>query len=162
MKKIKNERFAGVLAHPTSFPGKYGIGSIGSTAYSFIDFLKSAGQSFWQVMPLGPTGYGDSPYAGFSAFAGNTNLICLDELKNCGLLSEKDLFNKHIFSDEVVDYGPVINFKNKMLDIAFCNFKKLKPEKLNSELLSTFPNNFDSLINSTISVCSSLTKSSCA
>jgi len=130
MKNKKINRFAGVLAHPTSFPGKYGIGSLGASAYSFVDFLKSSGQSFWQVMPLGPTGYGDSPYAGFSAFAGNTNLICLDELKSYGLLTEKDLLNKLDFSDEIVDYGPVINFHKKMLVKAFNKFNKRKSKKI--------------------------------
>ena len=130
--KIIN-RFSGVLAHPTSLPGKYGIGSLGKSAFDFVDFLHSAGQSFWQVMPLGPTGYGDSPYAGFSAFAGNTNLICLDELKSYGLLTEKDLLTKNNFFDEIVDYGPVINFHNKILVKAFNKFNKPKSKKLFDE-----------------------------
>ena len=68
---MKFERSAGILLHPTSLPGKYGIGDLGDDAYTFIDFLEKAGQKLWQVFPLGPTGYGDSPYQCFSAFAGN-------------------------------------------------------------------------------------------
>ena len=66
------KRASGVLLHPTSLPGPYGIGDLGSAAFAFCDFLAEAGQTYWQVLPLGPTGYGDSPYACYSAFAGNT------------------------------------------------------------------------------------------
>ncbi len=132
-KNVEIKRASGVLAHPTSFPGKYGIGSLGLEAYSFVDFLKSAGQSFWQIMPLGPTGYGDSPYACFSAFAGNTNLICLDEIKNYKLLSEKEFSNMPVFPDAVIEFGAVIDFHNKMLAKAFNKFKKIKAEKLRAE-----------------------------
>lgn len=79
-------RTSGILLHPTSLPGPFGIGDLGPDAYRFIDFLVSAGQSLWQVLPLGPTGYGDSPYACFSAFAGNTLLISPEQLVNEGLL----------------------------------------------------------------------------
>ncbi|MFN3693607.1 MAG: 4-alpha-glucanotransferase, partial [Ignavibacterium sp.] len=72
---MKFERNAGILLHPTSLPSKYGIGDLGNDAFLFIDFLEKAGQKLWQVFPLGPTGYGDSPYQCFSAFAGNPNLI---------------------------------------------------------------------------------------
>ena len=68
------ERRAGLLLHPTSLPGPYGIGTLGKAAYQWLDFLEVAGQRLWQVMPLGPTGYGDSPYQSFSAFAGNPYL----------------------------------------------------------------------------------------
>lgn len=70
-------RLSGVLVHPTSFPSPYGIGDLGQGAYDFIDFLKASGQSLWQVLPLGPTGFGDSPYQSFSAFAGQSLLIDL-------------------------------------------------------------------------------------
>ncbi|HEY0729735.1 MAG TPA: 4-alpha-glucanotransferase, partial [Pyrinomonadaceae bacterium] len=73
-------RASGILLHPTSLPGPYGTGDLGPEAYKFVDFLVSAGQSLWQVLPLGPTGYGDSPYACFSAFAGNTALISPERL----------------------------------------------------------------------------------
>ena len=73
-------RLSGVLVHPTSFPSPYGIGDLGQGAYDFIDFLKASGQSLWQVLPLGPTGFGDSPYQSFSVFAGQSLLISPDDL----------------------------------------------------------------------------------
>jgi len=78
------KRSAGILLHPTSLPGKFGIGDLGVNAYKFIDFMKESGQKLWQVFPLGPTGYGDSPYQSFSAFAGNPMLISPEELKKEG------------------------------------------------------------------------------
>ena len=83
---INKKGSSGVLLHPTSFPGPYGIGDFGPEAYKFVDFLVSAGQSLWQVLPLGPTGYGDSPYACYSAFAGNTLLVSPEQLVKEGLL----------------------------------------------------------------------------
>src|ERR1041385_5561266 len=80
------KRLSGILLHPTSLPGPYGIGDLGPEAYRFVDFLVTAGQSLWQVLPLGPTGYGDSPYACYSAFAGNTSLISPEQLGSDGLL----------------------------------------------------------------------------
>ncbi|HEY7744912.1 MAG TPA: 4-alpha-glucanotransferase, partial [Desulfuromonadales bacterium] len=68
---MKRLRASGILLHPTSLPGPHGIGSLGAEAYAFVDFLAGAGQSIWQILPLGPTGYGDSPYSALSAFAGN-------------------------------------------------------------------------------------------
>ena len=76
---MKLTRSSGILLHPTSFPGPHGIGDLGKAAYSFVDFLVKAKQSLWQILPLGPTGYGDSPYASFSSFAGNPLLINLEE-----------------------------------------------------------------------------------
>ena len=72
---MRIERSSGVLLHPTSLPGPFGIGDFGPEARRFVDFLAAAGQTFWQIMPLGPPGYGGSPYASTSAFAGNVNLI---------------------------------------------------------------------------------------
>ncbi|HUL76216.1 MAG TPA: 4-alpha-glucanotransferase, partial [Vicinamibacteria bacterium] len=72
------ERVAGILLHPTSLPGPYGVGELGPEATAFLDFLHETGQGLWQVLPLGPTGYGDSPYQCFSAFAGNPLLVSLD------------------------------------------------------------------------------------
>ncbi len=83
---MKFERSAGILLHPTSLPGKFGIGDIGKEAYNFVDFLDHAGQKLWQVFPLGPTGYGDSPYQCFSAFAGNPLLISPEKLHDDGFL----------------------------------------------------------------------------
>ena len=77
---MKFERASGVLLHPTSLPGPYGIGDLGSQAYHFIDWLSSSGCKLWQVLPLGPTGYGNSPYACYSALAGNTLLISPEKL----------------------------------------------------------------------------------
>jgi 4-alpha-glucanotransferase len=80
-------RSSGVLLHPTSLPGRFGIGDLGPNAFEFIEWLAAAGQRLWQVLPLGPTGYGNSPYQSFSAFAGNPLLISLDELIKDGLLT---------------------------------------------------------------------------
>ena len=84
-------RSSGILLHPTSLPGPYGIGELGPEAHDFADFLRDAGQRIWQVLPLGPTGYGDSPYQCFSAFAGNPLLISIDRLVERGYLDARDL-----------------------------------------------------------------------
>ena len=108
-------RSSGILLHPTSLPGPYGIGELGSHAHRWVDWLAAAGQTLWQVMPLGPTGYGDSPYQCFSAFAGNPYLISLERLEQEGLLSADDLAEGGDLPDARVDYGPVIAFKVEML-----------------------------------------------
>ena len=118
------ERSAGILLHPTSLPGKYGIGDLGNDAFKFIDFLKSAGQKIWQVFPLGPTGYGDSPYQCFSAFAGNPLLVSPDKLMEDGFLSEEDLNHPQKSDPAKVDFGSVIDYKKSILQKAFNNFKK--------------------------------------
>jgi len=87
MSETKKTRLSGILLHPTSLPSPYGIGDLGKEAYEFIDFLKEAGQHLWQVLPLIPTGFGDSPYQGFSAFAGQPLLISPEHLKELGLPS---------------------------------------------------------------------------
>ena len=84
-------RSAGILLHPTSLPGPYGVGELGREAVAFLDFLAETGQTVWQVLPLGPTGYGDSPYQCFSAFAGNPILVSLERLRDQGLLDDVDL-----------------------------------------------------------------------
>ena len=84
---MSSSRSSGVLLHPTSLPGRFGIGDLGASAFEFIDLLAAAGQRLWQVLPLGPTGYGNSPYQCFSAFAGNPLLIALDELIEQGWLT---------------------------------------------------------------------------
>jgi 4-alpha-glucanotransferase len=101
-------RASGVLLHPTSLPGRFGIGDLGPTARQFVTFLRRAGQRLWQVLPLGPTGYGDSPYQCFSAFAGNPLLISLDELVADGLLSASDAVEARDFPVDEVDYARVI------------------------------------------------------
>jgi 4-alpha-glucanotransferase len=117
-------RSSGILLHPTSLPGPFGIGSLGPEAYGFVDILAECRQQFWQVLPLGPTGYGDSPYASFSAFAGNPLLISLDRLAGDGFLSCSDLENAPQFPQDMVDYGPVIEFKRTMLEKSFADFRK--------------------------------------
>ncbi len=109
---MKFARCSGILLHLTSLPGRFGIGDFGQCAYEFADFLVAAGQKLWQVLPLNPTGYGDSPYQCFSAFAGNPILLSLERLRNQGLLEESDLDRAHApFPEDSVDYGPVIEFK---------------------------------------------------
>ncbi|MFN3660726.1 MAG: 4-alpha-glucanotransferase, partial [Brevinematales bacterium] len=115
-------RSSGVLLHITSLPNRYGIGSMGKEAYRFVDFLVSARQKLWQVFPLGPTGFGDSPYQCFSAFAGNPLLIDLELLVEQGLLSKKDLEDAPVFPEDKVDYGAVIHFKFPLLRKAYENF----------------------------------------
>ena len=117
------ERRAGLLLHPTSLPGPYGVGTLGKAAYQWLDFLEAAGQRLWQVMPLGPTGYGDSPYQCFSAFAGNPYLIDLDALVGEGLLEAQDLADAPDFPDSAVDYGNVIPYKVRVLERASQHFQ---------------------------------------
>jgi 4-alpha-glucanotransferase len=108
-------RSSGVILHPTSLPGRFGIGDLGVEAYRFVDWLAAGGQKIWQVLPLGPTGYGDSPYQCFSAFAGNPLLIDLDPLVNQGLLEPEDIERAVPFPEDQVDYGRVIEFKLPLL-----------------------------------------------
>ncbi len=117
-------RSSGVLLHPTSLPGRFGVGDLGDEAHRFVDFLAASGQSLWQVLPLGPTGYGDSPYQCFSAFAGNTLLVSPERLVSEGLLGPEDLARAPIFSEEQVDFGGAIEFKNALLRKAFERFKQ--------------------------------------
>jgi len=104
-------RASGVLLHPTSLPSRFGIGDLGMEAYRFVDFLVESGQRFWQILPLGPTGYGDSPYTCFSAMAGNPLLISLEVLRDNGFLTDEDLSTLPEFPRETVDYGHVIQTK---------------------------------------------------
>jgi 4-alpha-glucanotransferase len=113
--------------HPTSLPGRFGIGDLGDEAYRFVDFLVSAGQTYWQVLPLSPTGYGDSPYQALSAFAGNPILISPGKLVEVGHLSKADLEVMPRFPDDKVDFGPVIYHKTHLLNRAFSNFKAQAP-----------------------------------
>ena len=117
-------RSSGILLHPTSLPGRFGIGDLGPEAYRFIDYLAAGNQTLWQVMPLGPTGYGDSPYSSFSAFAGNLNLISPERLVDDGLLSADDLQEVPEFASERVDFGKVIDYKKTLLSKAYHNFKQ--------------------------------------
>ncbi|HYV05628.1 MAG TPA: 4-alpha-glucanotransferase [Blastocatellia bacterium] len=117
-------RSSGILLHPTSLPGRFGIGDFGPESYKFVDFLAKSRQSLWQILPLGPTGFGDSPYQCFSAFAGKTTLISPELLLKNGLLSASDLASAPTFSSNRVEFGPVIEWKNKLLARAFENFKR--------------------------------------
>jgi 4-alpha-glucanotransferase len=115
-------RASGILLHPTSLPGPHGIGELGTEAYRFLDYLVSAGQSLWQVLPLGPTGYGDSPYACFSSFAGNPLLISLDTLVEWGALNRDELDGAAAFPRNRVHYGPLIEWKTPLLHRAADRF----------------------------------------
>ncbi len=127
---MKFERKSGILLHPTSLAGTPGIGTIGKPAYDFIDWLSDAGQTLWQVLPLGPTGYGDSPYASFSTFAGNPLLIDLDDLVARGWLSKKDVRPpEYIKSTGNVDFGAVVWWKMPLLQKAAKNFLQMAGSK---------------------------------
>lgn len=115
-------RASGVLLHPTSLPGGHGIGDLGASAIAFVDFLQQARQQYWQVLPLGPTGYGDSPYQSFSAFAGNPLLVDLAALVKRGWLDEGPLADAPA-NEEPIDYGAVVHFKHKMLRLAYAGFQ---------------------------------------
>ena len=119
-------RKSGILAHPTSFPSKYGIGDLGKGAYEFVDFLEKSGQKLWQILPLGQTSFGDSPYQSFSAFAGNIYIISPDIFVKKGYLSKKDIEVVPEFDEKNVEYGKVINYKMSLFRKAFKNFKEDK------------------------------------
>lgn len=111
---MKLERKAGILMQPISLPSEYGIGTLGVKAKEFVDFLVEANQKLWQIFPLGPTGFGDSPYQCFSAFAGNPYLIDLEELVRLGLLEYSDIEPMRV-SNDVIDYGMLYTVKNPIL-----------------------------------------------
>ena len=119
-------RKSGILAHPTSFPSKYGIGDLGKGAYEFVDFLEKSGQKLWQILPLGQTSFGDSPYQSFSAFAGNIYIISPDIFVKKGYLSKKDIEIVPEFDEKNVEYGKVINYKMSLFRTAFKKFKENK------------------------------------
>ena len=115
-------RASGILLHPTSLPGPFGIGDLGPEAFAFADFLEASGQRIWQVLPIGPTGYGDAPYQSFSAFAGNPLLISPEKLVEHGYLSNHDIAAPPSFPNGEVDYGGVIALKNELLRKAYRKF----------------------------------------
>ena len=127
-KKILDRRRAGLLMPIFSLPGKYGIGSFSKEARAFADFLKEAGQSYWQILPLGPTGYGDSPYQSFSTFAGNPYFIDLEQLQEEGYLSEADCAELANASESQIDYGMLYEKRYPVLKKAMDRFF----EKLNT------------------------------
>lgn len=135
---MKFKRSSGVLLHPTSLPGRYGIGSFGKECIQFIDFLSASQQHYWQILPLGPTGYGDSPYQCFSSMAGNPMLIDLESLVNEGYLKSEDLHDVPAFSEDKTDYNQVQSYKNQKLQAAYTRFR-------NSSELDT--SEFDDFVN---------------
>ncbi len=127
------KRSSGIILHPTSLPGLYGIGDLGSAAYQWLKFLHKSGCGLWQILPLGPTGYGDSPYQCFSAFAGNFFLISPELLLKEGLLTIQDLSDLPDFPVDHVDYGWVIPWKTSLLDRAYDRFLELSQPALLAE-----------------------------
>ncbi|MBI4429551.1 MAG: 4-alpha-glucanotransferase [Ignavibacteriales bacterium] len=122
---MRFERSSGILLHPTSLPGNYGIGDLGAAAYHFVDWLVVAGQKIWQMLPVGPVGMGNSPYMSFSAFAGSPLLVDLDDLAARGWLDKTDLEKGRSFSRNRVDYPAVIQFRQELLERAANGFCRL-------------------------------------
>ncbi len=133
---MKHIRTSGIILHPTSFPGPDGIGDLGPQAYTWVDFLEASGCSIWQTLPLGPTGYGDSPYQCFSAFAGNPYLVSSTLLLDEGLLIPEDFGDRPDFPLHTVDFGRAIPWKMKILKRAFNRF--LEKECQNSDAFRNF------------------------
>lgn len=121
------QRASGILLHPTSLPSPHGIGDIGPEAFRFVDFLAAAGQRLWQILPLGPIGYGNSPYMSLSAFAGNHLLISLDRLVEQGLLEDSEIAPETGFGGARVDYARVVPFKEARLQLAFERYENNAP-----------------------------------
>jgi len=122
-----NRRGSGVLLHITSLPSTYGIGDLGPAAHRFVDLLAGAGQRYWQILPLNPTcpAFGNSPYQGVSAFAGNTWLVSPEQMVADGLLGPEDIRDPPDFPAGRVDYPAVLAYKNSLFDRAFARFKDL-------------------------------------
>lgn len=121
---MPERRRGGIVCHPTSLPGPHGIGDFGESAFRFIEWLNLGAQSIWQILPLGPVGAGNSPYASPSAFAGNILLISLPWLVGDGLLEEGDLAAAPLFSESAADYDAVRAFKEPLLQRAFNRFQR--------------------------------------
>jgi len=115
-------RASGILLHPTCLPGPDGIGDLGPAAHRFVDWLADHGQTIWQVLPLGPTSYGDSPYQTLSAFGGNPLLVSFERLRDEGWLTDADLADRPALPVDHVDFGPVIRWKTTVLDRAWTAF----------------------------------------
>lgn len=118
VKRVIFPRSSGILLHVSSLPGGHGIGDLGDSAHEFVDFLAASGLRIWQVLPVSPTGYGDSPYQCFSAFAGNPLFIDLKALREQGILSAQDLAGAPVFAEEEVEYARVTAFKQGLLSKA--------------------------------------------
>ncbi len=124
---MKLNRACGILLHPTSLPSNYGIGELGQEAYDFLDFLALSKQKLWQILPLNPPGFGDSPYQALSAFAGNPWLISIEKLREDGLLEKKDVQDVPAFPENKVNFPLMKDFKQKLFLRAFQSFKDIKP-----------------------------------
>jgi 4-alpha-glucanotransferase len=133
---LSNNRMGGILVHPTSFPSKYGIGDLGPELYKFINFLHQYKLNLWQILPLGPTGYANSPYQSFSAFAGNSMLISPEKLIEMKLLSSKECKPVESFPDSRVDFGKVIKYKWSVLETAFNHFQNGNVPSIDQEFNS--------------------------
>lgn len=131
---MRFKRSSGILLHPTSLPGPYGIGDIGTSSHHWLEFLSEAGCGLWQLLPLGPTGYGDSPYQCFSSFAGNPLLIGLDALLKDDLLHPDDLVDHPRFPQERVDFGALIPWKNGVLDRSFIRYQHTRTSRFKKEM----------------------------
>lgn len=134
-KIMSKHRLAGILMHPTSLPGRFGIGDFGPEAYAFVDFLEASGQHIWQTLPLTPTGFFNSPYQSYSSFAGQTLLISPDLLVKDGLLKEEDLDNVPDFKEERVEYTAVREYKESLYALSYQNFEALEDD---DELVKEF------------------------
>ena len=121
---MKFRRGSGILLHITSLPGPHGIGSLGREAYQFVDWLADAGQRFWEILPINPIGYGNSPYASPSAFAGAPLLISLDRLVETGYLDPEDLPSEEDFPKDRVDFPRAIRIKNEAISTAYRRFRR--------------------------------------
>jgi 4-alpha-glucanotransferase len=130
---MKWPRASGILAHPTSFPGRFAIGDLGPGAITFLDFLAEGKQHIWQVLPLGPTGYGDSPYALLSAFAGNPLLISPEALLDEHLLTEADLEDAPAFDQARVDFGVAIPWKTALLHASHQHFQRMHTSAVHAD-----------------------------
>jgi len=119
---MKFERSSGILVHPSSFPNRFGIGDLGPSAFDFLNFLNKVGCGLWQILPLGPTGFGDSPYQSFSAFAGNPYLISPELLLQEGLLHPNDLVEEKHSPHLRVEFGNIIPWKLNLLEKSYVNF----------------------------------------
>ena len=133
-----SDRKSGILLHISSLPGKHGIGTFGEDAYRFVDFLKECNQKVWQILPLGPTGYGNSPYQCYSAFAGNPMFIDLEKLVSAGVLTENELGKQPRFSIKKTRFQTVEKWKFPILKKAFCGFQ---------QQFSLFENEYNSFLN---------------
>lgn len=130
---MKFRRGSGILLHITSLPGPHGIGSLGREAYQFVDWLSDAGQRFWEILPINPIGFGNSPYASPSAFAGAPIMVSLDKLVETGYLAPEDLPAEEEWQNNRVDFARVIQIKNAALDAAYRHYRSHGTDKQQKE-----------------------------